>query len=369
MRLLLRTGFDRFTGYGNDAVDLAMALQRAGVDVTPWPTSLMPGLPREFLRMLEPEPRGPYDVAMTFAPPFDIRPVDFAQLGRIAVGYSMWERSKIVPADMHGPGRWRGSRKRGFWSDLQPDANGRMWRLDAMIVTCDMNVEAFQNVDDRLPYFVVPCGIDPDDFPFQERDDQRPRRFGMIGMLAGRKDPFVFLEAWKVAKEETGSDAELWLHTLAPGLHPKITEWLPDVRLTERAMTRAELNAWYGEIDVLVSTSRGEGNNKPAMEFMATGGTVMATNWSGHQNWLMPGCTIPLEGRLMQVSDQSDALEFRVDKEDLTAKLVRAMLRPRADLRMMGHHAHEWITASLSWDRVGEQMAKTLMTIEEQHGG
>ena len=64
MRMLLRAGFDTLTGYGNDAVDMAMALDRAGVDVVLNPLSMRSGLPRKFTDLLHKEPVGEFDVIL-----------------------------------------------------------------------------------------------------------------------------------------------------------------------------------------------------------------------------------------------------------------------------------------------------------------
>lgn len=362
MRLMLRAGFDRFTGYGNDAVDLAMALEDRGVDVIPWPTSVLPGLPKKFLRLLEKDPYGQPDIAMTFAPPFDIKAREFAMFAEKAVGYSMWERCPITPADLRGKG-WPGQQRRRFWSKPMLDERGRSFGLDHMIVTCQMNVEAFAAVDDQIPISVVPCGIDPKAWPLLDRPSDRPMRFGMIGMLNGRKDPFALITAWQEIKRDVPDfDAELWLHTLAPGLHPQIEEWCPDTTVTMRAMSPADLLQWYGNVDVLISTSRGEGNNKPAMEHMATGGTVIASDWGGHQNWLLPGVTWSVPGTLVQAHGNKDALEFAIDKEALKDAILDAW-RDRGGTRNRGEKAHRWITESLSWEKVGGMMEAVLAKV------
>ena len=117
MRVILRAPFNRYSGYGNDGVDIARWLDRHGVDVYPWPISFMPGVPEDFAKLLTKKPRkgeGAYDVALQFAPPFDIRvsvkeSKRIAQLGlpkKIApvhVGWSMWEQTKLTKEHMRGP--------------------------------------------------------------------------------------------------------------------------------------------------------------------------------------------------------------------------------------------------------------------------
>jgi len=361
--MMLRAGYDRISGFGRDSVDLALCLERAGVDVYPWPMGgMIPGLPRTFTDLLTKDPtQAKPDVAMTFAPPFDIHPDEFADLAPVAVGYSMWEKSKLTPDDMLGHG-WPGESFRGRWW-LEP---GR--ELDAMIVTCDMNVPAFQALEPGLHCPVVPCGIEPDHWPIIERKPgvDGPMRFAMNGMLNGRKDPFLMLQAWRELKEEYPDfDAVLELHTLCPGLHPKIMEWIPDVIIHERAWSEAKLLDWYHSCDVLVSVSRGEGNNKPAMEMLATGATVIASDWSGHDNWLRPGHAYALPGTLLPAAtppgtpQRHDVLDFRVDKDVLKATILHCWSHPD-EVAAKGLAGAAWIREHLSWDVVAGRMIDVL---------
>ena len=363
MRLILRAGFDRYSGYGNDAVDLAVALEKRGVDVTPWPTGVLPGLPKKFTDLLTKTPApGTYDVLLRFAAPFDCKPEEDAGLATKTVGYSMWERDRLLPEDM---GDWKRKGTRKHWWSRSPHYRGKKpnW-YDAMIVTCPMNVEAFQALDPHLPYHVVPCGIEPDDFPVMERPIDRPLTFGMIGVLGGRKDPFALLTAWKDLKEEgLLPEARLLVHDMSGSIHPRAPEVFPDMVLTQRAMSREDLLGWYRSVDVLVSTSRGEGNNKPAMEFMATGGPVIATDWGGHQNWLHPHAAWPIPGTLQRVWESSPARDFRLDPEALKAALLEAYA-DRTLVRTKGRVAARWIRDTLSWDQVAVRMEKVLVGLQ-----
>lgn len=332
---------------------MAVAMDEAGIDVTVWPTSICPGLPVEFTNLLTKNPTGAHDVVMTFAPPFDIHPDEFAELAPKAVGYSMWEKSKLIPADMKGHG-WD-MRRRSHWWD----------GLDMMLVTCSMNVDAFKALDPHVRYDVLACGIDGDFWIPKRRDRSRkPMRFGMIGMLAGRKDPFLLLGAWKELKEERPEfDAVLELKTSCAGIHPRAVEVYPDLVLYDRAWTGEKVRDWYHSLDVLISVSRGEGNNKPAMEFMATGGTVIASDWSGHHNWLHPAATYALRGELHPAGHDPDGpLDFRADKEHLKELLWHCWTN-RDEVENKGRVAEEWIRATLDWSKVVGRLEKILVDL------
>jgi hypothetical protein len=128
MELVLRAAFDRYSGYGSDAVDLAVELSRQpGVNLTLHPVSVVPGLPREFTDLLVPYPHGKKDVLLWFADPSNVRPWEAVKLVPTQVGYTMWERTPFVGSQDLA---WPLLRKRSY------RRNG----LDALAVTCEMNV-------------------------------------------------------------------------------------------------------------------------------------------------------------------------------------------------------------------------------------
>ena len=362
MRVMLKSGFDTYTGYGNDAVDMAVWLTRAGHDVVPWPDNLLPGLPRAFTDLLTKDPGGMYDVALNFAPPFDIHPDKFAHFARTAVGWSMWEKTPLIRKDMRGHGWPRWQDRRRWWSRNPRSKSTKKDWLDLMVVTCHDNVPAFQAIDDQLPYAVVPNGIDPDRWPVLDRSGaDRPFTFASIGMLNGRKDPFATLQAWQLAQElEPGFDAKLILKTATTGLHPKIAEVYRNVEIVTAVWPASQVLDFYGHVDCLVSTSRGEGNNKPAMEFMSTGGPVMATDWSGHRNWLHPDTGYPLPGLLVENSD--GVSDFRVSVEATARTFIEVWKDPTTAARK-GALAARTIRATLSWEKVLERLVRDISRV------
>jgi len=362
MKVLLRASFNRYSGYGNDAVDIALWLSRAGVDVYPMVTSLIGGLPQEFTDLLTKKPRmghHAYDATLQFLPPFYIRVSDGLKknvrdhgvpkaIAPIHYGWSMWEQSKLLPKDMRGHG-----------------IGAHPWRLlDVMYVTTRMNIEAFKHYDKRPEYRLMPCGIDPTMFPVMKRPMTGPTRFCMVGELHQRKDPFVAIEAFRELKQEKGDafDAELNLKTVTPGLHPKLSEWQPGINVIHEMWEWEKLIQWYGTQHVYLAPSRGEGNHKPPMEFMATGGTVIATNWSGPENWLHTDVAYPLDYKLMPVhGDPEGSLSARADKEHLK-QLMWHVHTNRQEAIKKGMLAAEWIRQTMAWPKL---IGKLIRQIED----
>lgn len=356
MRVMVKAAFDPYSGYGRDALDICRFLTFQGVEVVPMPTFLLPPIPRDFSYLLEQDPRGGYDSILAFGPPQAIQPWELPPLAPLYVGWTMWEKLPMVPEDFRGHG-WSWGKKDNFWSHPKKGTEG----IDLMLVTCPMNVEALRNVDHEVELDVLPCGIDGEQWPFLRRNIDRPMTFGMIGQLGGRKDPYTMLEAWKELYDEVpGFDAHLHLHSLlSGGIHPQVTEWLPNVEFSWKVRSLPELVDWYHGVDVLVSTSRGEGNNKPCMEHMATGGTCIASDWAGHQNWLLPGANFALPGELHWHNEEQGVKDFRVDKEALK-ELIVTCWKDRPRVASMGERASHWIRESHSWEKIAADLEHRL---------
>lgn len=343
MRVALHADFSRFTGYGSDGVDLSMALAEEGIDVVPFPRTLTPGLPEKFTRLLQKDPtRRRPDVGLVFLSPRSMMR-SHARLGERVVGYTMWDRTPIRPEDFETPGDY----------DLT-------W-LDRLAVTCPMNVQTFQGSYPDRQIDVVPGGIDakewagPDRVPFD-----RPIRFLMAGSLTERKNPFALFEVWRELKATVPDfDAELVVHSTAGNLEPGIAEaYGPGVTITTDRVSVQGLKALYASCDVLVSPSRGEGNNRSAMEFMASGGPVIASDWSGNQNFMHRDVGWLVAGELVECFDARGAYWFEVDRDALAAALLAAHW-DRDMVARKGRLARQHIV-SFGWDVTARRMVETL---------
>lgn len=368
MRVLLRAGIETWSGYGNDAVDSAKGLKAAGVDVVLWPTMVMPPIPPEVASLLTKDPRGPKDVALAFCPPFDLRPWEFADLGRKAVGWTMWERTPMVPEDMEGHG-WDVDGRRGegrWWSgkadaDLEVEgwAGHERFDLDLLLVTCGMNLQAMGELDPHVEMDVLACGIDIDRWAYEEPKDG-PVRFGWCGTAAPRKDPWLLLETWRDLKERGElQGASLEMKTFGPGLHPAIGEVYPDVTVITDAWSGEQMRAWYASLTAMVSTSRGEGNNKPSMEAMSVGRPSIATDWSGHTNWLHPETGYPVEVDLRPREKPEGTFDARAVRRSLEGRLLEVHADPDRALEK-GRQASSQIAATLSWEKVVDRLVRKL---------
>jgi len=190
-----------------------------------------------------------------------------------------------------------------------------------------------------------------------------PTKFCMIGELHTRKNPWAAITAFQRLKAEHGDkfDAELHLKTTVPGIPLELGDLIPGIFVYDKYWHYDELIKWMHTMTCYVGPSRGEGNLKPPMEFMATGGTVIATNWSGPENWLHPDFTYALNYKLipMDPHDADSPKDASADIEHLQ-ELMWHVHTHRTEVADKGMKAAEWIRWSNGWDKCVGRVIKDL---------
>ena len=84
------------------------------------------------------------------------------------------------------------------------------------------------------------------------------------------------------------------------GIHPKD---MPKIYLLHGNLTPEEMNGLYNhpKVKAMVSLTHGEGFGRPLLEFSVTGKPVIATDWSGHVDFLPNNFTFKVPGELKEV--------------------------------------------------------------------
>lgn len=79
----------------------------------------------------------------------------------------------------------------------------------------------------------------------------------------------------------------------------------PAIYLLFGELTNAEMNELYNhpKIKSMVSITKGEGFGRPLLEFTMTGKPIIASNWSGHKDFLPMDKAIMVGGKLTEVDD------------------------------------------------------------------
>lgn len=362
MRVLIRGPVDDCSGYGLDVVNLALTLDRLGVDVHLWPVTLVPGVPGRILELLGKKLAPPYDVALWYAPPFGVYPRGNPGFGRVQVGWTMWERTPFLPGNLPWVDLDEGSADIGrAWSrrSIDGDSPAKTW-LDVLIVTCPMNRDAFRAADEAVPIEVIPPGVEVEQFPQVRRQPGEVVRFGVEGVMNGRKDPTRLLEAWRLFRQARPDiKATLTVKSMAAAVTRQQVEATPDTEFLAENWTRRQMAEWLGSLDVYVSASRGEGMNKPAVEAMATGCPVIASAEHGHQNWMSSAVGWPVAAPLEACPFEGGTFDWPVSVEALAGRMALAADNPQ-DRMVKGNAAANFVRGGLTWERSAERFLTTV---------
>lgn len=338
MRILLNIPLSPFSGYGNDGLGLARAFMRAGADVYLSPTAVQAPLPEDVALLLTKPLDGSFDIIVQHVDPDSLDASEtLRSVGTLLIGWTMWEYSNLKNSAEYDT------------------LHERLELFDAIFCYDQVTADCFREVFEG-PLPVLQGGFWPEDWAPVQRD-WYSERFGfcVVGALHERKDPFVAIEAFRQLKEERKEEfdgAELHLKTNIPGIHSSIEQMVPKLRVHYTVWSADILHTFYASQHVLISCSRGEGKNMPALEFQSTGGVVIATDWGGHQGWLDERYAYPLDCVLRPVSsDFPNTLNARASIEHLK-ELMWHTYTHRDEVAEKARLAAEVIPMDRSWDTV-----------------
>lgn len=289
MRVLLKSPYSSFTGYGNDGFSLARALMEWGCDVLVQPTHVDVPIPRDILHLFSKPLEPPFDLTINHWSPDGLELIPQARhCTRAAIAWTMWEFTSLAP---HCKGRSSLAR--------------RLKMFDLFLGYSQLTMDAMAPwlpPEKKVARAILQGGVDAKEWPYIERDWYGDRfQFIMHGALGPRKCPFTVIQAFTELRAEQPQFAEharLALHSNMPGmLHNGMNEVFANqnIRVWVDNFDKQKLRDFYAAGHCYLLPSRGEGKNLPALEFLCTGGAVAVTNWSGHLNWLNPDYAYPLD--------------------------------------------------------------------------
>jgi glycosyltransferase involved in cell wall biosynthesis len=176
----------------------------------------------------------------------------------------------------------------------------------------------------------------------------------------------VAIDAFKELRAEYPDlDIKLNIKTVAPGLHSKLQDVVPGLKIFYEVWPEDVLRDFYYGQHVLLAPSRGEGKNLPALEMLSTGGTVMATNFGGHQQWLSPEIGYPINMTLGPLSpDTPNCLWAKADKQHLKQLMLHAY-HNRAELQRKAELAADLIPAMCSWPKAIDRLMDRIAEVNE----
>jgi glycosyltransferase involved in cell wall biosynthesis len=270
------------------------------------------------------------------------------------IGWTMWEFDSLANMDAKN----------------LSEIDYHFQTFDAILCYDEVTAEAMRpHCPDDLPLLVLQGGYDPEPWGAVERDWFSDRfGFAMCGVLSERKNPFAAIAAFKELKTEYPVEfegAELHLKDTSGSLHPAIMETIPKLRIHYETWPMDVLKEFYRNQHVLLAPSHGEGKNLPALEFLSTGGTVIASNWGGHAQWLSDEYAYPVPVTLGQMPFHPDVHWANIDMEGLKAAMLSAY-RNRDEAKKKGDIAARTIPAMCNWSTVVERLFTIANNLERR---
>lgn len=265
--LTIAAPIDVLTGFGNMAVNIIAELAKRRNDIVLWPLAnwWYEYTPESVQALMKKQHLiSEYALAITIPPELQFIPSPKIIL------YSMWE-CQVIPQG---------------WGDLVNQ------HCVAMIVPCESQAEIWKAGGVTVPVHVVPLGIDPEVWKYQERPARGdvPFRILTYGMLSSRKSPLetIVEVAWRAFSDVYGKavdDWELTLKTrrgiLGTGLTPlSISD--PHIKVLSYDATPQEMVKLCYKADTAIFLSKFEGFGLGPREAMATGLEVILSENSGH---------------------------------------------------------------------------------------
>lgn len=338
MKILLVGPLSPYSGYGGDLIAMAQTMVKMGIDLYLLPNAVQAPLPPEVAALLTKEVKGPFDLTLVHQDPGSLDVRDAVRSSSdLVVGWTMWEWSSLHA--MAGRSSLR-KRLKGF---------------DALVGYDHVSTHALKDYYSG-PLLTQQGGYPAQDWPQVGRDWTSDEfYFAQIGVLSSRKDPFVTIAAFAAAKNadaEFNKNARCLLKTSTPGLHSKMEDIYSGLRIFYDVWPREVVRQFYANAHVLVAPSRGEGKNLPALEFLSTGGPVIATDWGGHTEWMHPDYAYPLKYHLAADDPQKpEVLNARASTEHLT-ELMLHTFHHRAETQHKGEVGAQVIPLLSGWDPV-----------------
>jgi glycosyltransferase involved in cell wall biosynthesis len=395
VKILLKSPFSEFSGYGGDGFGLLRALHRWGADVYPQPMWLDVPIPRDLLPLFGKTLYGPFDLLINHWDPDHIQITREARAStRVAVAWSMWEFAPPPEFREDGVPILRPCRKHelengrnelgvpGCKDCKKPPASGlyphagnksslrdRFRWFDLVLGYDPVSLASFAPfIPKTVKSGILQGGYDSSRWRPVDRDWHGDRfTFLQHGALNNRKNPWGLVAAWHKLKEEKGdafAGARLALHTSAPGtLFPELNVPFAHagIKVFVSSLDVQGVQEMYAASHCLLAPSRGEGKNLPALEFMSTAGAVAVTRFGGHQMWLGDDWAYGLDYKLGATFGYCPwgAHDAKVSVDHL-ADVIWHIYTHRAEARDKGLKAAELIPKMCDWSVVVENLFRRI---------
>jgi len=233
--------------------------------------------------------------------------------------------------------------------------------MDMLFVPSAYLIEVFKNSGITKPVVSVRQGIDSRKFPYIERHPHEKFIFGTVGYQDDRKNWQDLIQAFS-SEFCHNEPVELWIKNTNPYW---INTYFSDqrIRLIHRMYSFVEVQKLYTMFDCFVFPSHAEGSGLPPREAMATGLPVIVTNWSGLTEISDPAIAYPLAPVAIDIPDvrgpEQPGFMARIDVTELMYQM-RYVCEHRAEAKIKGKKASEFVHKEYNWDRCAKDLIKKL---------
>jgi glycosyltransferase involved in cell wall biosynthesis len=145
----------------------------------------------------------------------------------------------------------------------------------------------------------------------------------------------------------------------------------PSVYLLHGQLSDAEMNGLYNhrKIKAMVSFTKGEGFGRPLLEFTTSGKPVIASNWSGHTDFLNPEMSILLPGDLTDLDSSVVNKWFMKEAKWFTVnyayalKIFQALEKNYDHYKSLAENQKKYTESNFTFDKMVEKFHKILDSI------
>lgn len=356
MRVILRSPFSMYSGYGRDGIGLAQALLDRRHEVTVSPTAVQVPLPRDVAGLFC-EPVVQSDVAVHHMEPHLVRLAESdAAMARVNIFWSMWGWRNLPDPALVPDGK----------ADWVTKFSDNIANFDYVVVYDPDSAEAFAPHVPAEKLLIVQGGYTAGDWDLPEvRPDAGDEFvFGMVGNLGVRKGSYLAYQAFYELKEEHGSDfnARLVFYTTTP-LFPPTVQLIDGVEHRVGRLLPDQLKAVYWGLDTLLAPSMADAKHLPPIEALTCGTPVILSDITGHRTWADSSMvtwvsTHPESLRSPEVSYQGAA----VDLDSLKSAMWEHYTNPAAQ-REKAFQASRTLPAMLDWSKCLERLGLVTRTL------
>lgn len=348
MKVLLRCSLQSSRDTGQDSFELIRALLQQGMSVFLDPIDVEAPLPQDIAGLLTQVHPGYYDLAIdyTFLENVGIDP-KFRKKSEYSIAWVYHDKDK--------------SSKHGLRNQLSKYN---------LIVAQDENtynvLESYteQRKDaDEILRVIQPSGYDSKPWRYIDRD-WNSETFSFLVVSEDRRGDNVeaTIEAYsKLISIYDIKNVRLTIKTTPEDdLNPALVESIPGLVIYKTSWSKDNYKYFYGLYHAIICADTGGNKNLRALQFLSTGGTALATNWSLNKNWLSKAYSYPLAfdflGKDTRMKTQNEAY---VNVGELCDEMKHAV-QNRQSVQRSGSIASQTVPAMLDWNHVIESLFRNI---------